>query len=41
MPEKKAATTSSTLAPIDTNQGNEALIREAKIQKKKAISLPP
>jgi hypothetical protein len=41
MPPKKAAATSSILAPIDPNQGNEALIREARNKKKKAISLPP
>jgi hypothetical protein len=39
MPLKKAATTSSILAPIDPNQGNEALIREARNQKM-AISSP-
>jgi hypothetical protein len=41
MSPKKAAATSSILAPIDPNQGNKALIREARIQKKKAINLPP
>jgi hypothetical protein len=41
MPPNKAATTSSILAPIDPNQGNEALIREARNKKKKAISSPP
>jgi hypothetical protein len=30
MPPKKAAATSSILAPIDPNQGNEALIKEAR-----------
>jgi ABC-type Fe3+-citrate transport system substrate-binding protein len=39
MPLKKAATTSSILTPIDPNQGNEALIREARNQKM-AISSP-
>jgi hypothetical protein len=41
MPPKKAAATSSILALIDPNQRNKALIREARNQKKKAISLPP
>jgi hypothetical protein len=41
MPPKKAVTTSSLFAPIDPNQGNEALIREARNQKKNAISSPP
>jgi hypothetical protein len=40
MPPKKAAATSSILAPINPNQGNEALVRETRIQKKKAISSP-
>jgi hypothetical protein len=39
MSSKKAAATSSILAPIDPNKGNEALIRETRNQKKKkAIS---
>jgi hypothetical protein len=41
MPPKKATTTGSILTPIDPNQGNEALIREARNQKKKATSPPP
>jgi hypothetical protein len=41
MPSKKVATTSSILASINPNQGNEAIIREARIQNKKAISSPP
>jgi hypothetical protein len=41
MSPKKAVATSSILAPIDPNQGNEPLIREARNQKKKAISSPP
>jgi hypothetical protein len=31
MPPKKAVASSSILAPIDPNQGNKALIREATI----------
>jgi hypothetical protein len=41
MPQKKATAICSILAPIDPNQGNEALIREARNQKKKAISSTP
>jgi hypothetical protein len=41
MPPKKAAATGSILTPIDLNQGNKALLKEARIQKKKAISSPP
>jgi hypothetical protein len=41
MPPKKTTTTSSILAPIDPNQGNEALIIEARNQKKKATSPSP
>jgi hypothetical protein len=41
MPPKKAMTTGSILTPIDPNQGNEALIREARNQKKKATSTSP
>jgi hypothetical protein len=40
MPPKKAAATSSIFAAINPNQGNEALIREVRNQKKKAISSP-
>jgi hypothetical protein len=40
MPSKKAAATSSILAPINPNQGIKALIREAR-NHKKAISSPP
>jgi hypothetical protein len=40
MPPKKAMTTSSILAPINPNQGNEAHIREARNQEK-ATSPPP
>jgi hypothetical protein len=38
---KKAMTTSSVLRTLDTNQGNEALLREARNQKRKAISPEP
>jgi hypothetical protein len=41
MPSKKATTTGSILAPIYPNQGNEALIREARNQKKKDTSPSP
>jgi hypothetical protein len=41
MPLKKITTTGSILGPIDPNQGNEALIREARNQKKKATIPPP
>jgi hypothetical protein len=38
---KKAMTTSSVLRTLDTNQGNKALLREARNQKRKAISPEP
>jgi hypothetical protein len=41
MPPKKAITTSSVLRTFDTNQGDEALLREARNQKRKAINLEP
>jgi hypothetical protein len=41
MSPKKEATTNSILATIDPNQENEALIREIRNPKKKAISSPP
>jgi hypothetical protein len=41
MPPKKATTTSSILRTLDTNQGDEALLREERNQKRKAISLEP
>jgi hypothetical protein len=41
MPPKKAVATSSILAPLDPNQANKALIREARNQKKEAIISPP
>jgi hypothetical protein len=37
----KKATTSSVLQTLDTNQGDEALLREARNQKRKAISPEP
>jgi hypothetical protein len=40
MSPKKATTTGSIIAPIDPNQGNKALIREARNQKKKTTSPP-
>jgi hypothetical protein len=39
MPPKKATTTSSVLRTLDTNQGDEALLREARNQKRKTINL--
>jgi hypothetical protein len=41
MSPKKATATGSILVPIDPNQGNKALIREARNQKKKATSPSP
>jgi hypothetical protein len=41
MSSKKAEATGSILAPIDPNQGNEAVIGEARNEKKKAISPHP
>jgi hypothetical protein len=41
MPLKKATTTSSVLRTLDTNQGDKALLREVRNQKRKAISLEP
>jgi hypothetical protein len=41
MPPKKATTTGSVLGTLDTNQGDEALLREARNQKRKAISQEP
>jgi hypothetical protein len=41
MPPKKIAATSCILALIDPNQWNEAIIREARNKKKKAIRLHP
>jgi hypothetical protein len=41
MPPKKATTTSSILRTLDTNQGDEALLKEVRNQKRKAISLEP
>jgi hypothetical protein len=35
---KKATTTSPILRTLDTNQGDEALLREARNQKRKAIN---
>jgi hypothetical protein len=40
MPLKKTMATSSILAPLDPNQGNEALIREARNNKKKKATSP-
>jgi hypothetical protein len=39
MPLKKSTTISSILRTLDTNQGDEALLREARNQNRKAISL--
>jgi hypothetical protein len=41
MPPKKATTTSPILRTLDTNQGDEDLLREARNQKRKAIDLEP
>jgi hypothetical protein len=41
MPLKKATTTSSVLRALDTNQVDEALLREARKQKRKATSPMP
>jgi hypothetical protein len=41
MPPKKAVVTSSVHRTLDPNQGDEALIREARKQKRKAVSLEP
>jgi Flp pilus assembly protein TadD len=41
LPPKKATTTDPVLRTLDTNQGDEALLREARNQKRKAISLEP
>jgi hypothetical protein len=41
MSPKKTTTTSSILTSLDPNQGNKALIREARNPKKKATSLAP
>jgi hypothetical protein len=38
---QQATTTDSVLRTLDTNQGDEALLREARNQKRKAISLEP
>jgi hypothetical protein len=40
MPPKKATATGSILAPIDPNQGNEALIIEARNQNKATSPSP-
>jgi predicted RNase H-like nuclease (RuvC/YqgF family) len=41
MPPKKAMTTSSVPRTLDTNQRDEALLREARNQKRKVVSLEP
>jgi hypothetical protein len=41
MPPKKTTTTGSIFAPLDPNQGNEALIKEERNQKKKATNPAP
>jgi hypothetical protein len=41
MPPKKATTTGFILGTLDTNQEDEALLREARNQKRKAISPTP
>jgi hypothetical protein len=41
MPSKKATTTDSILRTLDTNQGDGALLREARNQNREAISLEP
>jgi hypothetical protein len=33
--------TGAVLTPLDTNQGDEAILSEARMQKRKAISLEP
>jgi len=38
---KKTSTTDVVLTILDTNQGDKALLREAKLQKRKAISPDP
>jgi hypothetical protein len=37
----KKTTTSDILVPLDPNQGEEALLREARSQKRKAVSPVP
>jgi flagellar biosynthesis chaperone FliJ len=41
MPPKKATATCSIISSIYPNQGNKALIREARNQKKKFVNSPP
>lgn len=41
MPPEKATSTGVVLTPLDTNQGDETLIQEARIMKRKAISPEP
>jgi hypothetical protein len=41
MPPKKSMTTGAILMPLNPNQGEEALLWEARNQKWKAISLEP
>jgi hypothetical protein len=41
MPPKKATTTGPILRTLDTNQGDEAILREARNQKRKANSPEP
>jgi hypothetical protein len=41
MPPKKAATTISVLRTLDTNQGDELLLREGRNKKRKAVNPEP
>jgi hypothetical protein len=41
MPPKMATTTSSVLRTLDTNQGDKALLKEVRNQKRKAFNLEP
>jgi hypothetical protein len=41
MSPKKPTTISVVVTPLDTNQGEEALVREARKQKRKAVSPTP
>jgi hypothetical protein len=41
MPPKKTSSTGAILTTLDTNQGDKALVLEAKLQKRKAIDPDP
>jgi hypothetical protein len=41
MPPKKPTTISVVVTPLDTNQGEEALVREPRKQKRKVVSSTP